>query len=71
MGDNVTMMQDQEWYKVLTERQQEEIEFALVYNASFNHGTDGHHRLNLIAALALLLAEKHAALEKTLGTSDQ
>lgn len=40
-----------------TEREMNEIEFAKVYEASFNHGTDGHNRLLLIAKLFEMLLE--------------
>jgi hypothetical protein len=35
----------------LTEREQSEIKFALTYFDHFQHGTDGHSRLVLIAKL--------------------
>lgn len=43
----------------LTEREIKEIGFAKTYKERFAHGTDGHHRLLLIATLtqALLDAE--------------
>lgn len=34
-----------------TERELSEIRFALTYVDTFNHGTDGHNRLNVIAKL--------------------
>lgn len=36
----------------LTGRQIKEIYLALFYTTVLNHGTDGHHRLNLISAFA-------------------
>jgi hypothetical protein len=55
---------DESWYRDLValypdeasgKRAVKEIEFAKLYAAKFNHGTDGHGRLNLIAKLAELL----------------
>ena len=43
------------WRDYLTERQDAELRFAQTYVADFQHGTDGHHRLCLIAHLADLL----------------
>lgn len=36
-----------------TARELKEIELAIIYTTGFNHGTDGHNRLNLIAKMAL------------------
>lgn len=36
----------------LTAREQSEVKFALVYRDYFEHGTDGHSRLIVIAKLA-------------------
>ncbi len=36
----------------LSEREIKEIRFAKLYKESFAHGTDGHHRLLVIATLA-------------------
>lgn len=44
-----------EWEKLLDDRQRAEIAFAKMYTKSFAHGTDGHHRLMIIARLAELL----------------
>jgi hypothetical protein len=41
-----------DWQAGLDERQRKEIELARVYTRDFNHGTDGHSRLTLIANLA-------------------
>lgn len=38
-----------------------ELDFARLYAANFNHGTDGHSRLILIAKLAELLDERDEA----------
>jgi len=43
------------WMELLTERERKEVKFAWAYAANFNHGTDGHSRLLLIAKLADLL----------------
>lgn len=37
---------------VVDSRQLKEIEFALLYSGKFNHGTDGHNRLNIISLFA-------------------
>lgn len=44
-----------QWREELDERQHKELAFAEVYASAFAHGTDGHHRLLLIAKLAHLL----------------
>ena len=46
------------WAEQLDARQLKEIEFARIYAKDFAHGTDGHHRLLLIAKLADLLDGK-------------
>lgn len=55
--------QEPEWMKDLTERERKEIEFCRVYADSFNHGTDGHTRLLMVAKLAKMLDEQ-ASKEK-------
>ena len=55
---------EQEWLKELDERQRKEIEFARMYADGFAHGTDGHHRLLLIAKLALMLDEAEDKAKK-------
>jgi hypothetical protein len=40
-----------------TKRELQEIEFARIYASSFDHGTDGHHRLKIIAKLADMLVQ--------------
>lgn len=47
----------QEWLNELDDRQRKEVEFALIYEDGFKHGTDGHNRLLLIAKLAHMLNE--------------
>lgn len=46
------------WMDGMDERQRQEIAFARVYANQFGHGTDGHHRLLLIAKLAGMLDAK-------------
>lgn len=41
-----------DWAEDLDERQRKEIKLAMIYAEKFAHGTDGHHRLLLIAMLA-------------------
>lgn len=43
------------WFAKLDERQQNEVLFAIVYEAHFSHGTDGHNRLLLISKLVDML----------------
>ena len=43
------------WMVYLDERQIKEIVLARIYADDFNHGTDGHSRLILIARLADIL----------------
>ncbi len=47
------------WWTELTDRETEEVRFATLYAEEFNHGTDGHNRLNLIAKLTRLLDERY------------
>ncbi len=47
------------WMNQLDERQQKELLFARLYQKEFAHGTDGHHRLLLIAKLAEMLDTCH------------
>lgn len=49
------------WRDQLTDRERKEVEFAELYAADFNHGTDGHNRLNLISLMAKLLDNKELA----------
>lgn len=46
------------------QRQLPEVAFARTYATTFRHGTDGHTRLLLIAALADLLDSYAEALEQ-------
>ncbi len=43
------------WRHSYNERENSEIDFAGIYVDKFNHGTDGHSRLNLIARLTATL----------------
>lgn len=51
------------WYAELDERQLAEVEFAKLYASQFEHGTDGHNRLLLIAKMAELLDQYQSALK--------
>jgi hypothetical protein len=44
-----------DWKHLFDRRERDEIEFAIHYQQYFHHGTDGHHRLMLIAKFADLL----------------
>lgn len=48
------------WRHLLDKRQQEELRLAETYRDDFTHGTDGHHRLMLVARLAEILDEVYA-----------
>lgn len=48
-----------------TEREWSEIEFALTYSFAFSHGTDGHHRLMLIAKLFDMLSKQSTMKQET------
>lgn len=37
----------------ITQRELKEIHLAMLYSVEFNHGTDGHNRLNLVAKFAI------------------
>lgn len=43
------------WLDEFTEREQKEIDFALMYVQNYGHGTPGHTHLMIIAQLARLL----------------
>lgn len=43
------------WRDALTDRELKELHFAIAYAMHYNHGTDGHGRLLLIAKLCQLL----------------
>lgn len=49
------MSEHEAWWAELDERQRQEVRMALEYERRFNHGTDGHNRLLLIAKLTQLL----------------
>lgn len=49
------MSEHEAWWAELDERQRQEVRMALEYEGRFNHGTDGHNRLLLIAKLTQLL----------------
>lgn len=59
--------------QLFDERQQKEIEFASLYAANFSHGTDGHHRLLLIAKMAEFLetlVEDQETVDFLIGTKE-
>lgn len=58
---------DSVWLEELDEHQRKELAFARLYADGFGHGTDGHHRLLLIAKLARLLDE---AEQKAQGNAE-
>lgn len=51
---------------VLDQRQITEIQLAQYYSEKANHGTDGHHRLNLIAILSRALGFRLGPNSQTL-----
>lgn len=60
---------DANWLDKFTEREQKEIEFALMYSQNFAHGTPGHTHLMIIAQLARMLDKQrnlklHQTVEK-------
>lgn len=61
--ENEGMNGDQtpEWFKGLSEREQNEVNFCMVYSEQFSHGTDGHTRLLMVAKLAKMLDEMELA----------
>lgn len=46
-----TSAKEPEWLSLLTDREKDEVKLAQLYAKEFNHGTDGHNRLILIAKL--------------------
>lgn len=54
------------WRELLTERERAEVSLAETYKASYQHGTDGHNRLVLIAKMAETLDLAWAALRAIL-----
>lgn len=56
---------DYQWYQDLENRQQKEVDFAKMYADNFTHGTDGHHRLILIADMAEQLSVYETKLSKS------
>lgn len=55
----------------LTSREQAELKFARVYVDHFDHGTDGHNRLVLIAKLAQQLEIMVGEIEKLKAENKQ
>lgn len=50
------------WLRALLPEQEREVRFAIMYHDNFNHRTEGHNRLVLIAVLARMLANAMLAL---------
>lgn len=44
-----------EWIDIFTDRQRKEIQFSILYEDQFGHGTDGHNGKIIIARMARLL----------------
>lgn len=40
---------------VITTRQLQDIDWCMTYNDKFNHGADGHNRMNTVAVMARAL----------------
>jgi hypothetical protein len=53
-----------DWSCNLTDRGWQEVRFACAYINEFDHGTDGHGRLHVIARLAELLTENEREIAK-------
>lgn len=53
-----------EWVQHFNAREQAEIGFAKQYVRLFDHGTDGHSRLHVIAKLADLLNQYEQKLQE-------
>lgn len=62
--------QTPEWFKGLSEREQNEVNFCMVYSEQFAHGTDGHTRMLIVAKLAKMLDEMELARNETPKTKD-
>lgn len=45
----------QEWIDIFTDRQKKEIQFSVLYEDQYGHGTDGHNSKIIIAKMARLL----------------
>lgn len=54
---------DYKWRKNFDERQLKEIDFSVLYEQTFAHGTDGHNAKMIIAKMAKLLDEFTFVLE--------
>ena len=55
------------WLDALDDREQKEVKFPRVYRSIYHHGTDGHHRMMLIARLVALLDTTEADLRTAQG----
>ena len=67
MGDETTTLRERyemtQWFQKLDDRQKSEVLFAVTYLLGFKYGTDGHHRLLLIAEMAGQLNQAEATIE--------
>lgn len=72
MGNEESTMQDQEWFKVLNDRDQKRIKFALLYDTDeFRHGANGHNDLMLISRLATLVKDSTDTIELLLSRQEK
>jgi monomeric isocitrate dehydrogenase len=67
--DNMEDAVPSRWINELDERQRHEVRFAQLYADTFAHGTDGHHRLLLIAKLADLLDKQELRMTLAVGNA--
>ncbi len=58
------------WLQVLTNREAEEVRFAVDYVAQHNHGTPGHMSLTVIAKLAAIVTGAIQLLDDELEEYD-
>lgn len=67
MGDEDTTLRERyemtQWFQKLDEQQKSEVLFAVTYLLGFQHGTDYHRRLLLIAEMAGQLNQAEATIE--------
>lgn len=64
-------MNPEEWLASLDmdERERKELDFALLYNAAYSHGTPGHLTMTVLAKVALKYKELYDSLNTvTVGT---
>ena len=74
MGDENTTLRERyemtQWFQELDDRQKSEVLFAVTYLLEFKHGTDGHHRLLLIAEMAGQLNQYEATIKALTPKAD-